>query len=92
MSAESIDLDEIKTSLKKHLTENLIRIRGGSALEDRTPLITGGILDSVASIGLVSFIEERFGVVFEAHEIGVDCFDSVEDIARTIAGKLGEPA
>ena len=36
---------------------------------DATPLITGGVLDSIATLKLVLFIEERFGITLEAHEV-----------------------
>jgi len=56
-------------------------------LADETPLITGGILDSISTLKLVAFLEERFGVIIEAHEAGVENLDSVGQITRLIAEK-----
>jgi acyl carrier protein len=56
-------------------------------LNDETPLITGGILDSISTLKLVVFLEERFGVIVEAHEAGVDHLDSVGKIAELIEKK-----
>jgi len=56
-------------------------------LTDRTPLITGGILDSITSLKLVVFLEEHFGITVEAHEAGVEHLDSIGQIARLIAAK-----
>ena len=56
-------------------------------LTDETPLITGGILDSISTLKLVVFLEDRFGVTVEAHEAGVENLDSVGQIARLIAEK-----
>ena len=53
----------------------------------RCPLRTGGILDSVATLKLVTFVEERFGIEVDAHEAGVEHFDRIEDIATLIARK-----
>ena len=61
--------------------------RTPSELTDETPLITGGILDSISTLKLVVFLEERFGVTVEAHEAGVEHLDSVGQIARLIAEK-----
>ncbi len=58
-----------------------------SELKDETPLITGGILDSISTLKLVVFLEEAFGVTVEAHEAGVDHLDSVGKIAQLIAKK-----
>jgi acyl carrier protein len=56
-------------------------------LTDRTPLITGGILDSITTLKLVVFLEEHFGITVEAHEAGVEHLDSIGQIARLIAEK-----
>jgi acyl carrier protein len=56
-------------------------------LTDRTPLITGGILDSITTLKLVVFLEEYFGITVEAHEAGVEHLDSIGQIARLIAAK-----
>jgi acyl carrier protein len=56
-------------------------------LTARTPLITGGILDSITTLKLVMFLEEHFGIMVEAHEAGVEHLDSIGQIARLIAEK-----
>jgi acyl carrier protein len=56
-------------------------------LTDRTPLITGGILDSISTLKLVVFLEEHFGIVVEAYEAGVEHLDTVAQIAALIAQK-----
>ena len=58
-----------------------------SELTEQTPLITGGILDSISTLKLVNFLEDRFGVTIEAHEAGVEHLDSVGQIASLIAEK-----
>ena len=42
----------------------------------RTPLITGGILDSISTLKLVVFLEEHFGITVEAYEAGVEHLDT----------------
>ncbi len=52
-----------------------------------TPLITGGILDSISTLKLVVFLEEHFGVTVEAYEAGVDHLNTVQQIAALINQK-----
>jgi acyl carrier protein len=52
-----------------------------------TPLITGGILDSISTLKLVVFLEEHFGISIEAFEAGVEHLDSIEQIAGLVASK-----
>jgi len=56
-------------------------------LRDDTPLRSSGILDSLATLSLISFLEEQFKIEIEAHETDVDNFDRIEDIAALVAQK-----
>jgi acyl carrier protein len=56
-------------------------------LTDDTPLISGGILDSLATVKLVAALEEEFGVEIQAHEASVTYLNTVTDIAMLVAGK-----
>jgi acyl carrier protein len=59
-----------------------------SEFTDATPLISGGILDSLATVKLVAELEERFGIEIQAHEASVNHLNSVADITSLIEGKL----
>lgn len=53
-----------------------------------TPLITSGILDSMAVMELLGFLEERYDVEFEAYELTPEFMDNLADIARLVQQKL----
>lgn len=55
---------------------------------ETTPLITSRILDSLATIKLVTFIEETFKVTVQAHETDVDHMNTLADITRMIQSKM----
>lgn len=56
-------------------------------LRDDTPLRSSGILDSLATLSLISFLEEQFKIQIEAHETDIDNFDRIEDIAALVERK-----
>jgi acyl carrier protein len=56
-------------------------------LRNDTPLRTSGILDSVATLGLVSFLEEQYKIEIEAHETDIDNFDRIDDIEAFVERK-----
>lgn len=56
-------------------------------LRDDTPLRSSGILDSLATLSLISFLEEQFRIELEAHETDIDNFDRIEDIAALVERK-----
>ena len=56
-------------------------------LKDDTPLRSSGILDSLATLSLISFLEEEFHIEVEAHETDIDNFDRIGDIAAFVEQK-----
>jgi acyl carrier protein len=80
--------DSIKQTVKSYILEEFLAGENPDALTDSTPLITGGVLDSIATIKLVSFIEKSFKVEVEAHEMGVDSLDNLSRIAELVQSKL----
>jgi acyl carrier protein len=80
-------MDAIKQAVRSYILGEFLSGEDPEKLTDATPLITGGILDSISTLQLVTFLEERFGVVVEAHEAGVDHLDSIAGIARMVERK-----
>jgi len=58
-----------------------------NGLKDDTPLITGGILDSLATIKLVAYLEETYKIEFSPHETGVDYLNTIADITALVESK-----
>lgn len=57
------------------------------ALDDDAPLISDGLMNSLSTLKLVSFLEETFGIQLAAHEISVDYLDSIDQIAGFVEEK-----
>ena len=81
-------LEEIAEIVRQHLAGEVLSGIAAEEIGDDRPLVTGGLLDSIASVRLITFLEERFGVVFEAHEVGVDYLDTIAIIAGVVRSKL----
>jgi acyl carrier protein len=82
-------MDNVKEDLRQYILSEFLPGEKPSNLRDETPLRTSGVLDSVATLRLVSYIEERYGIEVEAHEAGVENFDSIQSIASFINSKKG---
>ncbi|HEY2156463.1 MAG TPA: acyl carrier protein [Isosphaeraceae bacterium] len=80
-------MEEIRTVISDYILSHFLPGEDPSELTETTPLITGGVLDSIATLKLVVFLEDRFGVTVEAHEAGVENLDSVGQIAALVARK-----
>lgn len=79
--------EDIKSAVKEFILREFLPGEDPDELTDGTPLITGGVLDSIATLKLVLFIEERFGVTLEAHETDPDHLDTLAQIASLIRSK-----
>jgi acyl carrier protein len=80
-------MHEIENVVRDYILREFLPGEDPDELTEETPLITGGILDSISTLKLVVFLEEHFDVIVEAHEAGVEHLDSVGQIARLIAEK-----
>jgi acyl carrier protein len=80
-------MSEATTMVQDFILENYLPGESRANLLEDTPLRTSGILDSIATLNLVSFIEREFGIQVEAHETGIDNFDRIRDIVAFIERK-----
>ncbi len=81
--------DEIKQNVRNYIASQFLPGEDPSNITDQTRLVSDGILDSLASLKLVSYLEDTFGVKIEAHEVDVDHLDTLGSIADMVASKRG---
>ncbi len=80
-------MDAIRQSVRTYIASTFLDEQSAEELSDSTPLISGGVLDSINTLKLVLFLEESFQIDVEAHEVGIDHLDSVAQIAALVASK-----
>jgi acyl carrier protein len=80
-------MDEMETAIQEYIVKKFLKGRGESRFSPTTPLITGGILDSLATLELVGFLEKQYGIKVEAHEASVDYLNTVNEIAKFVRSK-----
>jgi acyl carrier protein len=83
-----MEQDQMKSVIKTFILENFLEGSSADELTDSTPLVTGGILDSVSTLKFVSFIEEQFGVEFAPQDIDQDNLNTIPLIVDFINSKL----
>ena len=81
---------DYKQEIRGYVAEHLLP--GGQGLQDTTPLISGGLIDSIGMLGLISFMESRFGVEFMPREVDAHTLDNLNLIAALIDRKLAAQA
>ena len=81
-------MDEIKNTVKDYILAEFLPGESPDELTDSTPLMTGGILNSLATLKLVMFLEERFKIELQSHETDADHMNTITDIASLVQSKL----
>jgi len=80
-------MDDVRSLVKKFILEEFLPGENPDELTDQTPLITGGIVDSLAMLKLVAFVEDEFDIELEAHETGMDYMNTIADITALVESK-----
>jgi len=83
---------EIQETVKSFILEAFLPGEDPDELTPETQLVSSGILDSVATLRLVTFLEERFGIQVEAHEADEEHLNTLASIAELVASKPGPGA
>jgi acyl carrier protein len=84
-----MNTQDIKATLKTFILNEYLPGEDPAALTDATPLMTTGILDSIAVLKVVTFLENQFGITVEPHEAVVENLNTLSDIERFVTSKQG---
>lgn len=90
MSDASPNAASIRSAVKDFILDEFLQGADADELSDDTPLVSSGILDSLATVRLVAFLEERYGIRLSPHEVSVDYLDTLESISATVQTKQAE--
>ena len=82
-------MGDTTTMLQDFILENYLPGESRANLRDDTPLRTSGILDSIATLKLVSFLEETFGIALAPHEADEEYLGTIGSMAKLVRSKLG---
>ncbi len=83
------DRDSLISELKSYMLKEFLPGENPDELTEATPLVTGGILDSIATLKLVTHLEETYGISVEPHEVDAENLDNIGLICDLVSSKLG---
>ncbi len=83
----SSNVNEIKETVREFVKNRFLKNSDGLELTYSTPLISGGIIDSILTMQLVVFLEQTYSFEFQAHEVDKDNLDTIEIIAAFVVKK-----
>lgn len=78
----------IASAVRGFIRDRVVVSDDAGEIADDTPLL-GSVLDSLALLELVAFLEEEFGILVEDEDVTADNFRTVADIERLVSRKTG---
>jgi acyl carrier protein len=80
-------VNNVEDAVKGYILGEFLPGEDPGELTESTPLVTTGILDSIATLKLVGFLEEEFHITVDAHEADAEHLDTIERIAALVRSK-----
>jgi acyl carrier protein len=81
-------VEDVAQTVKAFILREFLSEESPDQLTDDTPLLSGGILDSIATVKLVIFLEQTFNIEIQPHETVVDNLETIGRIAAFVRSKL----
>ena len=82
------ELTTTAQSIKDFIMDQFLAGEDPDELQNDTDLIGGGIMDSLATLKLVNFLEETFNVSIEPIDMNQDNLRSISTIESLVSSKL----
>ena len=81
-----MNIETVQAEIKEYVLETIVQ--GDTVvINNDTPLISSGIIDSISTLKMVEFLEGKYQIEFEPHEVDRENLDSVEMIAAFVLSK-----
>lgn len=80
-------MDNVRESVRQFILDNFLSGENPDNLKDDTDLKETGILDSISTLKLVSFLEEQFKIEFEVNDLGDDNLSTIINIEKLVNSK-----
>ena len=85
------DKSAVPTAIKSFILEEFLPGEDPENLTPTTPLVSSGILDSLAILKLITFLEEQYDIRVEPHEADPEHFNTLESISGLVDSRRSRP-
>lgn len=78
---------DTETTIERFIVDEIMLADSSTKIDPDDSLISSGVLDSLALLRLIAFIEEQFGIIIEDSEVVPENLETVNDIKTFIEQK-----
>lgn len=81
-------LESIRNNVREFVLRDVLLEESAADLRNDTPLISGGLMDSINVVKLAAYLEMRYAITLSTVDLGIERFNTIDAIAETVAGKV----
>ena len=78
--------ENIKEEIRKYIIETIAN-GDDLTISDSTKLMSEGIMDSISTLKLVDYLEKKFDIEFQPHDVDKENLDSIDLITQFVLSK-----
>jgi acyl carrier protein len=82
-------LQDLRNELRRFITDSIMYGHSTDFLADDASFLDNGVIDSTGVLELIGYMETRFGITVEDHELVPENLDSINGLVRFIDKKGG---
>ncbi|MCX6049750.1 MAG: acyl carrier protein [Chloroflexi bacterium] len=84
LTIDSMNLETIAATIKTYIIQTFLYDRGPITLTNETPLLIGGLIDSIRVVQLIGFLQKEFEIEVELEDLTIKNFESIQAMAGLI--------
>jgi len=81
-------MNDIEAAVKEYVIDEYIEEEDEVEVENDTPLISSGIVDSFSMVSLLAFLEKNYAIKIPPGEATPEAFDTIDSIAALVRRHL----
>jgi len=78
-------MDELRQAILDYVKKEYLEEGDDRVINEASPLITGGIVDSFSMVSLKRFLEKKYAIQIPDADASPEAFDTVTSIAALVA-------
>ena len=82
-------MQELRNELRRFITDSIMYGHNTDFLKDDASFLENGVIDSTGVLELIGYMESKFGITVEDHELVPENLDSINGLLRFVEKKGG---
>ena len=78
---------DLETAIERFIVDEIMLVDSQTKIDPDESLISSGVLDSLALLRLIAFLEEQLGITVEDSEVIPENFESINEIKAFVDRK-----